>query len=146
MKAVADGRCTAKPAMTRGCGVFATCCAVLVSAVAPAWADPVDRAAIAATFAKERAACTDGSSQQERGACLREAGASRDQALRGGLPTASAQVLRENAQRRCQVQPAGEPRALCERMATGEGRTTGTVAAGGALHELTTVVREAPKP
>lgn len=139
-------------ALSRGRGRFSAWLAVLalgasgVPAATAAETLPVDRAAIAATFAKDRAACIDGSSQQERSACLREAGASRDQALRGGLPTASAQVLRENAQRRCQVQPAGEPRALCERMAMGEGRTTGTVAAGGALHELTTVVRDAPKP
>jgi len=116
------------------------------SPLVPAWAADVDRAAIAATYAQDRAACSDGSNQQERGTCLREAAASRDQALRGALPTASPQTLRDNALRRCMAQPVGEARSLCERMAAGEGRSTGSVAAGGMLQELTTVVKEPKAP
>jgi hypothetical protein len=48
--------------------------------------------------------------------------------------------LSDNAQQRCQAQAAGPDRLACERMVQGEGTVSGTVAAGGELHELTTVM------
>lgn len=103
-----------------------------------------------ATYRLDRAACLDGSSQQERSACLREAGAALAEARRGRLGTESAAVYAANAVLRCKAHTDPVARTACERMAAGEGSTTGSAASGGILRSLTTVVVEgevvAPKP
>lgn len=109
----------------------------------PAWANAQAPAAAAgdpeARFQKERAACLANSAQQERSACLKEAGAARDEARRSRLGNADeARALRDNALQRCKsVRP--EDRDGCERMARGEGTASGTAAGGGVLKELRTV-------
>ena len=100
-----------------------------------------------AAYQKERAACLNGSNQQDRKTCLREASAAHQEALRGELQTESAQTLLANKLKRCEVQPAGESRIACERLARGEGMVDGSVAAGGQIKELVTVtVGPAPAP
>jgi hypothetical protein len=54
--------------------------------------------------------------------------------------------LSDNAQQRCQAQAAGPDRLACERMAQGAGTVSGSVAAGGELRELTTVVPPKRQP
>ena len=110
----------------------------------PAWAGAQAPAAQAASgadarYQKERAACLANTAQQERSACLKEAGAARDEARRSRLGNAEeARALRDNALQRCKSVRA-EDRDGCERMARGEGTASGTAAGGGVLKELRTV-------
>ena len=109
-----------------------------VLALAPAHAAKTTSAADAA-YQKERAACLDGSTHQERKTCLREAEAAHLEARKGELQTESAQTMLANKLKRCQVQPAGEARQDCERLARGEGMVEGSAATGGQIKELVTV-------
>ena len=90
---------------------------------------------------KERAVC-DGV-QQDRAACLREAGAARQEGRRDGLTSASPGRYDQNAVARCQSQPAAD-RADCEARITGGGAgstsTDGSVMGGGVIRETVTPV------
>ncbi len=124
---------------------------VLAAALSPVFADaagaPAPEGSPEAVYQSERADCLAGRTQQDRKTCLYEAMSARDAARKGLLTTETPQALRDNLQQRCQSQPAGPERAACDRMALGEGTVSGSVAAGGELHELTTVVspKRAPK-
>lgn len=98
-----------------------------------------------ARYQRERAACLDDRSGQERSSCLRDAGAALAEARQGRLGNGSTpQEWRANAVRRCQVHPPAE-RELCERLALGEGTQEGSVEEGAIVRELVTVVPgEAP--
>ena len=99
-----------------------------------------------ALYVKERAACLDGTSQQERVACLKEAGAALAEAKRSRLGNGEdARALRSNAVQRCDAVRA-EDRDSCRRMALGEGTVSGTAAAGGVVKELVTTEPAAPAP
>ena len=97
------------------------------------------------TYQQELAVC--GHIQQDRAACIREAGAARQEAARGGLT--SAPDYRSNALARCGLQPPAD-RADCEaRVLGGSGNTRGavdgSVLGGGVIREsVTTVVMPAP--
>lgn len=94
-----------------------------------------DRAAIEAAWQRDRAACA---SAQDRNNCLRDVGAARAQALRGGSRTApSSEELARNAVQRCKAHPP-EQQAICERMARGEGSVSGSVSGGGMIREIVT--------
>lgn len=98
-----------------------------------------------AAYRADRAACLDGSSQQERSACLREAGAALAEARRGRLGHAGDATFAANAIKRCAVHTAADARLACERLAAGEGSSSGSAAGGGILRTLTTAV-PAPDP
>ncbi len=116
-------------------GLLAAAALLALAPAALAQGQP-SRAAIDATYQRDRAACLDSASQHERSACLREAGAVRAEALRGRpLGGASPEALERNALQRCQRLPP-ENKMLCERMARGEGTMSGSVAAGGVIKEL----------
>jgi hypothetical protein len=91
------------------------------------------------TFLRERAVC-DGI-QQDRTACLREAGAARFEARRGGLTSASPMNYEQNALARCGLQPPSE-RAACEARVRGTGMTSveGSVLGGGLIRETVTPI------
>ena len=91
------------------------------------------------TFLRERAVC-DGI-QQDRSACLREAGAARYEARRGGLTSASPMSYEQNALARCGLQPPAE-RAACEARVRGTGMTSveGSVLGGGLIRETVTPI------
>jgi hypothetical protein len=73
------------------------------------------------TYQQEVSVC--GHNQQDRAACIREAGAARQEAARGGLT--SAPDYQRNALARCGLQPPGD-RADCEaRVLGGSGNTRG---------------------
>jgi hypothetical protein len=107
-------------------------------------------AAAEATYRDDRAACMAAGAPQSRSDCLREAGAARAEAGRGGLKTPTPQALAENAKRRCAVHTDPLVRTSCERMAAGEGSVSGSVDGGGTLKSLTVTVpaagASAPKP
>lgn len=97
------------------------------------------------TYRQELSVC--GNNQQDRAACIREAGAARQEAARGGLT--SAPDYQRNALARCGLQPPAD-RADCEaRVLGGSGNSRGTVdgsvMGGGVIREsVTTVVMPAP--
>jgi len=95
------------------------------------------------TYQQELAVC--GHNQQDRAACVREAGAAR-QAARAGQLT-SAPNYRANALARCGLHPPAE-RAECEARVTGAGNTTidGSVMGGGLIRETVTTVPVEPAP
>ncbi|RYF31486.1 MAG: hypothetical protein EOO26_13195 [Comamonadaceae bacterium] len=89
----------------------------------------------------ERATC-DGV-QQDKAACLREAGAAKQAAGKGDLRTDGRAGNNANASARCDLQPAAD-RADCEarlRGAPGSTTTTsGSVMGGGVIRETVTPV------
>ncbi|RZI77847.1 MAG: hypothetical protein EOP80_03235 [Variovorax sp.] len=98
----------------------------------------------AARMQAERATC-DGV-QQDKAACLREAGAARQEAGRAGLTSAGTGA---SATARCDMQPAAD-RADCEaRLRGAPGTTTttsGSVMGGGILRETVTPLPPTPAP
>lgn len=90
------------------------------------------------SFEKEAQACMSGRTQQDRDTCLREARNAQAEKRRGKLDTAG--DLEANAMQRCTVHPAGEDRAACEARVMGMGSAQGSVAGGGVLREVETVV------
>jgi len=100
------------------------------------------------TYQQELAVC--GHNQQDRAACIREAGAARQEAARGGLT--GAPDYRANALARCGLQQSPGDRRDCEaRVLGGAGNTSasveGSVMGGGVIREsVTTIVMPAPMP
>jgi hypothetical protein len=92
-----------------------------------------------ARMQRERATC-DGV-QQDRAACLREAGAAKQEAQRNGLTSASPGTYDQNALERCQLQPMAD-RADCEARVRGTGAsmTEGSVMGGGVIRETVTPI------
>lgn len=88
----------------------------------------------------EREACMQFSGD-ERKTCLREAGAARVEAKRGGLTgnMDNSAEYQKNLTARCNYLPAGD-REDCERRMRGEGTVTGSVEGGGIYRELRTIV------
>ena len=84
----------------------------------------------------ERAACMS-LSADERKTCLREAGAARVEAKRNGLSDSA--EYQKNLTARCNYLPAGD-REDCERRMRGEGTVSGSVEGGGIYRELRTIV------
>ncbi len=80
--------------------------------------------------------------QQDRTACIREAGAARQEARRGGLTSAPDYL--QNALARCQLQPPTE-RMACEQRVRGTGVTSieGSVLGGGLIRETVTPIPSA---
>jgi hypothetical protein len=97
------------------------------------------------TFLRERAVC-DGV-MQDRTACLREAGAARYEAQRGGLTSAPPTSYEQNALARCALQPPAD-RPACEARMRGTGMTSidGSVLGGGLIRETVTPIPVPPPP
>lgn len=94
--------------------------------------------------ARERAACMTGATQQAQDTCLREAANAAAEQRKGGLEAPPGADLKANAMRRCEAL-GGDDRADCETRVQGGGQATGSVAGGGVLREVETVV-PAPRP
>ena len=108
-------------------------------------AKPAAPGSAEARYQQERAACLNGTSQQDRATCLKEAGAALAEARRARLDNGEdARALRENALQRCKAQPP-QDRDACERLARGEGTVSGSVGGGGLIKEVVTPVIE-PAP
>lgn len=108
--------------------------------IAPVLAAEPAVLATAQTYQKDRTACLQGISQQDRATCLKEAGAAQAEAQRGRLGAGAgedARTLTNNALQRCKSVPP-EDRSACERMALGEGKVSGSVESGGVLKQITT--------
>jgi hypothetical protein len=83
-------------------------------------------------------ACMTGRTQQDQATCLREARNAQADKQRGVLDNAGAQ-FQANAAARCDAL-AGEDKAACQARMMGYGDTSGSVAGGGVLREVETVV------
>jgi len=90
-------------------------------------------------FQAERAMCDH--INQDRAACLREAGAAAQASRQGALTSADPSTYMANALQRCQLQPP-EDRSACEDRVRGTGVTSidGSVLGGGAIRETVTPV------
>lgn len=90
------------------------------------------------SYQSEVNACMTGKTQQDQATCLREARNALADKKRGLLDNANAS-FEENAALRCAVLD-GEEKAACQARVMGYGNTTGSVAGGGLLREVETVV------
>jgi len=91
------------------------------------------------TYPSERAVC--GHNQQDKAACLREAGAAQDAARRGALTDPPPDQLVRNALARCDRQPEADRRACQDRVrGSGQSSIDGSVMGGGLLRETVTPI------
>ena len=92
------------------------------------------------SFQQELNACMTGKTQQDKDTCVREARNAQADKKRGVLENASSNAdLQTNAVARCNAL-SGEEKAACELRVNGYGSTSGSVAGGGALKQVETVV------
>ena len=90
------------------------------------------------SYQQEVNACMSGRTQEDQATCLREARNAQADKQRGVLDNAGAQ-FQANAKARCDAL-SGEDQAACKARLLGYGTTTGSVAGGGVLREVETVV------
>ncbi len=90
------------------------------------------------SYQSEVQACMSGKTQQDQATCLTEARNAQADKKRGVLDNAGGNVS-GNAAARCEVL-TGEEKAACQARVMGYGNTTGSVAGGGVLREVETVV------
>ena len=90
------------------------------------------------SYPHEVQSCLSGNTQQDRDTCLREARNARADKKRGALDNAQA-GFDANAAARCDVL-TGQDKSACKVRVLGFGNTTGSVAGGGVLREVETVV------
>lgn len=89
-------------------------------------------------FQSEVQACMSGRTQQDRDDCLKEARNANADKKRGVLDTAGS--LEANSMGRCDVFTSGEDKAACQARVMGMGSAAGSVAGGGVIREVETVV------
>ena len=111
---------------------------------AKAAAAPSSSSAAQTRYQQDRAVCLSGASNQDRATCLKEAGAARAEAQRGGLGD-STEPYSDNQRKRCDQLP-GSQRQDCLARMQGQGNVSGSVAGGGLLRETVTVVPAAAAP
>jgi hypothetical protein len=90
------------------------------------------------SYQQEVNACLTGRTQQDQATCLREARNAQADKQRGVLDNAGTQ-FQANATARCDAL-AGEDKAACQARMMGYGDTSGSIAGGGVLREVETVV------
>jgi hypothetical protein len=122
----------------RSWGLILCAAGALVTASVAVAADRGDRSDAQMVYQRDRAACINGQTGQERATCLREAGAALQEARRGRLDGGSGE-FEKNRLLRCDRQPP-EDRQDCVRRMNGEGLTSGSAEEGGIYRELVTPV------
>jgi len=90
------------------------------------------------SYQHEVHSCMSGLTQQDRDTCLKEARNAQADKRRGVLDTQGS--LEANAMARCNVFTTGEDKAACEARTMGMGSADGSVAGGGLIKEVETVV------
>lgn len=90
------------------------------------------------SYQSEVQACMSGNTQQDRETCMKEARNASAEKKRGRLETYG--MHEEHAKARCDVHQVAEDRAACEARVLGMGSTEGSVAAGGLIREVETVI------
>jgi hypothetical protein len=120
--------------------VGATACLIPGAA---AFAQGGTSAAVTTTTGDPYKACRDGTSNEDRTTCMKEAAAAKAELQRGQLTNATPAGHDQNALQRCDVLPSGQ-KEDCRLRILGAGTTSGSVAGGGVLREVTTQVPAAP--
>ena len=92
------------------------------------------------SYQQEVNACLTGRTQQDQATCLREARNAQADKKRGVLDDGA--NYQANARARCNVL-SGEERSACEARMMGYGTVSGSVAGGGVIREVETVVMPA---
>ena len=90
------------------------------------------------SYQSEVNACMSGQTQQDRDTCLKEARNAQADKRRGVLDTQGS--LDANAMARCDAFTNGEDKAACQARTLGMGSAQGSVAGGGLIKEVETVV------
>lgn len=90
------------------------------------------------SFQSEVRACMSGATQQGRDDCMKEARNASAEKQRGRLDTYGAHD--SNAMARCDVHQNSEDRGACHARVMGMGQADGSVAGGGLIREVETVV------
>ncbi|MFL9924701.1 hypothetical protein PQR62_10515 [Herbaspirillum lusitanum] len=126
-------RSTARFSTLVGSLLLTACAFISINPASAADAQP------GSNYEKERAACLNGSSNQDRATCLKEAGAAREEAARGKLNDPAQTQYRQNALTRCKALPDAD-RIECEKRIDGSGVTQGNPMDGGVLRENVTIV------
>jgi hypothetical protein len=93
------------------------------------------------SYQQEVQACMTGKTQQDQATCLKEARNAQADKKHGVLDNAGGQ-FQNNAAVRCDVL-SGEEKAACQARVLGYGSTSGSVAGGGMIREVETVVMPA---
>ena len=93
------------------------------------------------SYKKEVQSCLKGLSQQDQATCLREANNARAEKS-NPAPASTASNLNANATARCNVL-TGEDKAACTARVLGYGSESGSVAGGGVMTKVETVVMPA---
>lgn len=123
------------------CGAAAVM--ALSAGVAHAQNDPVSNATTGAdasgNYATERAACMNGRTQQAQATCLEEARNAAADKKRGVLSNSNGDYA-ANEMRRCDVFQNAEDKAACVARVEGGGMASGSVAGGGVIRGVETIV------
>jgi hypothetical protein len=90
------------------------------------------------SYQSEVQACMSGQTQQDRDTCLKEARNAQADKRRGVLDNHGNQE--QNAKARCDVFTTGEDKAACHARVMGMGSSEGSVAGGGVIRQVETVV------
>jgi len=90
------------------------------------------------SYRQEVQACLTGKTQQDQADCLKEARNAQADKQRGVLDTQGS--LQANALARCSVFQGAEDKAACQARIMGMGASDGSVAGGGVIREVETVV------
>jgi hypothetical protein len=90
------------------------------------------------SYRSEMQACATGHTQQDRDTCMKEARNAAAEKNRGRLETYG--MNEQHAMARCDVHSTGEDRAACQARVMGMGSVDGSVAGGGLIREVETVV------
>jgi hypothetical protein len=117
--------------------------AMLIVGVSSALAAPNDRANAEARYQRARAACVTGRSNEDQATCLKEAGAVRNEELRGIDLSEGVPDYRQNQLERCKIFIDPNDAREC-RMRIEQGSVSGSARDGGILRELTTTEQKGP--
>ena len=132
-----------KPFTTRRCAGHLAAGLLLALGLATAQAAQAApgkaRADADGSYARERAVCLSGQSQQDRNTCLTEARNAAAEQRRGSLGNSNDDFA-ANAMARCEVFRDSDDKAACQARMQGRGTVTGSVAAGGVLREVETAI------
>ena len=114
----------------------ATLCAagLMLAAGAVHAADATGRGSAQSQYQQDVAACKSGATGQDQAACMREAGAARQESGRNNLKDGSNDQLQQNMLDRCNRLPAAS-RQDCVTQMTSPTNVRGSVQGGGVLRE-----------
>ena len=88
----------------------------------------------------EMAACNNGKTQQSRSTCMTEV-RNANAAKRAGKVDNAGGNFQANAMMRCKAHPVAADQSACEARIMGQGKAQGSVAGGGVITEVETIIQ-----